>query len=473
MNSPVLQDQSTAADAPFAGEAAEAQAGVTGEALSLRGRRKKKKKRRALWIALIAVAIAGGGGWWAWRHHVAAEAAKAINPADLVAVSRGIITHAITSSGKIVPNLEVEIKCRAGGEVIKLPFDISQRVKKGDLLCQLDTTDEDLLVRSANAAVAQAQAKLAQAQANLNTAQLNLQTTRTRAQAALESAKVKAKNLRSKAERQKQLVAQNLGSSEDFETAQTEAAVAESDLHASEMAVEELKQQEIQLQYKTQDVNSAAAQLDSDQIALDSQKQQLQYTTVLSPMDGAVSALNVQKGQIIASGLNAINGGTSIMTLTDLSHVFAMATVDESDIGGVSVGQKATITVSSFPRRTFAGHVVRIAVKGVNSSNVVTFEVKVEVDDPNKELLKPEMTGDVTIVEAEHQNVLLAAADAIIHKNGKTLVKLQDGSERQVTTGLEGVENVEILSGLSEGEKVVGNGAAPPSKFSNDNQQGG
>jgi macrolide-specific efflux system membrane fusion protein len=434
--------------------------------------RRGNRKRMAWIIAAIVVAIlALALGLWALARRATA-ALEATKAGEGATVTRGAIEKTVTSSGKVVANLEVDIKCRAGGEIIKLPFDISQNVKQGDLLCQLDTKDEDLAVRSAEASVEQAEAKLAQAKANLETAELNLQTTREKDAAALASAKVKAENLRAKAERQKELVAQKLGSPEEFETAETEAAAAVADQRAAEVAIEELKQQEVQLEFKRQDVKTAEAQLLSDGIALDTQKQQLAYTTVTAPMDGTVSALNVQKGQIIASGLNAVNGGTTILTLADLSHVFVTATVDESDIGDVKVGQKARVTVSSFPSRTFTGQVVRIAVKGVNTSNVVTFEVKVEVSDDHKDLLKPEMTGDVTIVEDERPNALMVPAAAINRKNGQAYVTVlaSDGKkqERNVTLGLEGAEMTEVKSGLNAGDRVVVTETELPTKWKNE-----
>src|SRR5439155_4332181 len=114
---------------------------------------------------------------------------------------------------------------------------------------------------------------------------------------------------------------------------------------------------------------------DSDKVALANARQQRDYTTVTAPMDGVVSALNVQIGVIIASGITNVAGGTTIMTLSDLSHVFVLASVDESDIGTIVVDQPAIITVDAYPGRQFKGKVVRIATKGVNVTNVVTFEV--------------------------------------------------------------------------------------------------
>ena len=214
---------------------------------------------------------------------------------------------------------------------------------------------------------------------------------------------------------------QQLGSREEMESADTEAATAETALQAAQIAIDELKQQEIQIEFKREAVKIAEAQLQSDQIRLDNEKQQLAYSTVTAPLDGVVSALNVQKGTIVASGMSGFSGGTTIMTLSDLSRVFVIATVDESDIGEARVGQKARITVASFPGRTFTGQVVRLATKGVNSSNVVTFEVKVEVMDESKSLLRPEMTGNVTIIQDDRKDVLTLPSSAIVRQGGGEL----------------------------------------------------
>jgi multidrug resistance efflux pump len=397
-----------------------------------------------------------------------------VNPGEIVAVARGRVEKSVESSGKVVANLEVDIKCRASGEVTKLPFDISQAVKKGDLLCQLDPTDEQLAVRSGEAMVAQSTAKLAQARADLRQAEENLVTTRRKDEATLASAKVKAVNLRAKADRQKQLIVQNLGSREDCETAETDAATADAARIAAEIAIDELKQQEIQVEYKRQAVKVAEAQLQSDQVTLDNQRQQLAYTTVTSPIDGVVSALNVQKGTIVASGMNGFSGGTTMMTLSDLSHVFVIATVDESDIGQVRVGQPARVTVASFPGRTFVGQVVRIATKGVNSSNVVTFEVKVEVLDERKDLLRPEMTGNITIIQAEKPDVLTLPSTCLIRQGGQVFVTLAGGERRLVKLGLEGAEFVEILAGVTLGDRVIVTTANLPTRWkSQDRGPGG
>ena len=180
-----------------------------------------------------------------------------------------------------------------------------------------------------------------------------------------------------------------------------------------------------------------------------------------------VASLSVQKGSIVASGINNVSGGTTIMTLLDLSRVFVLATVDESDIGGVEVGQEARVGVDSYPGRTFAGKVVRVAVQGVNASNIVTFEVKVEVLDERKDLLKPQMTGNVTIVEASRPDALTVPVAAVSRQGPRSFVTMADGTRREVKLGLEGVERTEIADGLKEGDAVLVKSDEPESRWRN------
>jgi HlyD family secretion protein len=403
---------------------------------------------------VIALIIVIGAGAWGWHHHYAAADIDQ-TPTEIATVTRATLEKSVESAGKVVSNLDVDIKCRAGGPVAKLPVDISQTVKAGDLLCQLDPTDEQLAVSVAERTVSQSTAKVQQAQLTYDQAKLNLETVTARDKAALVSANVKAANLQAKADRQRELKEQKLGSEEDYETAQTDAAAAKADAESAQETVNELKQQEIQLQSKLLDVANAKSQLESDKFNLDQQKQQLAYTTVNSPMDGTVSALSVQIGSMVQSGVGGFSGGTTIMTLSDLSRIFVLATVDQSDIGGVKLGQAARVEVDSFPDRQFTGQVVRIATTGVNTSNVVTFEVKVEVTDKEKNLLRPQMTGTVTIVQDQRPNVLVVPTAAVEHRNGQTFVKMVGGQERAVKLGLEGNDSVEVVSGLAEGDKVL------------------
>jgi HlyD family secretion protein len=408
-------------------------------------------------IALVVLGLVGAGAY-AWRSRQAKPETE-ISDNSKEKVERGSIFQAVSSTGRVVSNLDVDIKCKASGEIITLPFDISQDVKKGDLLMELDPVNQRRSVDLANVQVSQSEAKLVQAEKNLAIAEQSLVTNRERAAALVKSAEIRAKDQRDKADRRQELLKQDLGSVEDFATVEMDAAQAENDLAAARIQTEELKLQEIGLDVKKQDKELARAQLASDRISLAQAQQTLIDTKVISPMDGVVSALNVQKGMIIASAITNVGGGSTVLTLSDLSHVFVLASVDESDIGKVELGQKVNVTADSYPGLVMHGKVVRIATRGVNTSNVVTFEVKIEVTGEEKKLLKPEMIAAVQIISAEKENVLVVPTLAVARKGKDLIVTVLDDkgakTDRPIEIGLGDGERWEVTGGLNEGETVL------------------
>ncbi len=475
--------------------------------------------KRAI-IILAIVGALGGGGWYYWRKQraVAATDAPKVSTAP---VERGAIRLAVASTGRVVANLEVDIKCKASGEIIKLPFDISQTVNKGKLLVELDPVDEERRVKlaeadlaaavakheqakqglliaehdlvtateDANIALKSAQAKAEQVRNGLAVAEQTLVTSTQRAVAALNSTQVKAKDAADKAGRMLTLFEKKLASREEYDTACTADAAARTELANAQAAVKDLDTAKLALEVKRQDVILAeaavetariaikkldatklalevkrqdvalnAAQAESRRINLSLARQGFDDTKVVAPMDGVVSARNVQIGQIISSAISNVGGGTTVLTLADLSSIYVLATVDESDIGGVKEGQTVQVTADAFAGKRFAGKVVRIAAKGVNASNVVTFEVKIEVLGKNKALLKPEMTANVEILIEEKESVLLVPTEAVTRRQREriAMVVKPDGSaeERVVEVGIQDGTRVEITKGLSEGETV-------------------
>jgi HlyD family secretion protein len=313
-------------------------------------------------------------------------------------------------------------------------------------------------VREAKVTVDQDQSKLEVARKTVQMAELDLDTATYKAAADVESEKVKSVNARKKAERQLDLLNRALGSQELYEDAESDAAAAEDTYQAAVVAQRQLKSQAVDLDVKKEQVKQAEQQVELDQVALDNANLQLQYTTVFSPLDGVLSDLETQKGSLISSSLSTV-GGTTVMTVSDLSRIFVLASVDEADIGGVELGQRCVITADAFPRRDFSGKVVRIAPQGQSTRNVVTFEVKIEVTDDDKQLLRPEMTANVQIIAATRHDVVLAPMLALFdrdERNYVTIVKDNNQSEdREVQLGIDDGENAEIISGLSVGEKIL------------------
>lgn len=401
----------------------------------------------------VIVVATGSWGLWKWRHPAAPAATAPVT----AKVERGDIRVVVASAGRVVSNQEVDVKCKAGGQITKMPFDISDVVHAGDLLVELDPIDEQRKVKSAEVQLAAANARLASARESLAIAELTLKTDQQRADAELKAAESHAADAAQKAERMRQLLLQKLVSQEECDTADTQTVQAAADLDAAKIRMAELTTQGRALELKRQDVALAQATVDDDQIALDIAKDRLRDTRVLSPIDGVVAARQVQPGQIISSATSNVGGGTTLLTLSDLSRVFVFASVDETDIGKVQVGQKANVTVDAFPGRRFPGEVVRLAVRGVNSSNVVTFDVQIEVTGPDKQLLKPEMTANVEIVTAHKAGVLTLPLEAAVRKRGQYFVdKVTAGAvtTTPVTVGLAQADRIEITSGLAEGDTV-------------------
>jgi HlyD family secretion protein len=415
---------------------------------------------KTLIIVLAVVAIGASAAAGIFLHERGDKVPTTL-PADTytAAVTRGDITQIVSATGPVASNLDVQIKCRASGEVITLPFDISDHVKKGDLLVQLDIADEKVILDQAKVTLAQSQSKLKEAQETERMAELDLQTATEQADSNIVAAQVKATNLRRKADRQKQLMSQTLASPEDFETAETDASQAETDLQNARIAKEELKSQTVALAVKKEDVELAKEQVQLDGISLQNAQQQMDYTTISAPMDGVISDLQIQKGTIISSAISVVGSGTSVITLSDMSHIFVLASVDESDIGNVKVGQTVDITADAFPLKHFTGKVVRIALTGVNTTNVVTFEVKIEVTSANRDLLKPQMTANVQVIEASKSNVVMIPMMAVMRKHQKTFVTIvkpdNTTEEREVTLGIDDGENQEVISGLTGNEQVL------------------
>ena len=432
------------------------------------------KKIVIIVVVLLAVGGLAYGSYWYVTRNGKPEAAKPVT----AKVERGPIKVTVAATGKIVSNLDVDIKCKAGGTIVKLPFDISDHVKDKELLMELDTVDQQRFADQSKIQVDSSTAKLEVAKQNLAIAELTLATDTARAQATLKAAEVQARDARTKADRQKQLLDKLLASQEDCDTAQTAAVQAASDLENAQTKLRELKTQEQALELQRQNVKLAEAALASDKIAMKQAEQGVTDTKVLAPMDGVVVARSVQLGMIIASAMTNVGGGTTVLTISDLSRIFALAAVDEADIGNVRVGQPATVTVDAYKEKKFRGKVVRIAPMGVNANNVVTFEVKVEVVSEDKNLLKPMMTANTEITTAEKADALLCPSDSVSRRKGKTQVNVvkADGTteERPVETGVTDGVKTEIASGLSEGETVLVRKPESESKFRPDQkgQQG-
>ncbi|MBC8014317.1 MAG: efflux RND transporter periplasmic adaptor subunit [Sporomusaceae bacterium] len=181
---------------------------------------------------------------------------------------------------------------------------------------------------------------------------------------------------------------------------------------------------------------------------------QLNDTVIRSPINGQVIGKPTPAGQAVAPGVST---PMVLLTVADMSLMQIETQVDESDIGKMQVGLKATFTVDAYPEKIFSGVVSRISQKANIVSNVVYYKVLVDVDAAEN-LLKPTMTARVSINVAESKNTLTVPLTAVKSANGsKYVVVVKDGKNQNTTviTGITGEDRIEILSGLGEDDQVL------------------
>ncbi len=398
------------------------------------GNFKKKRRKLMIWsIVGVSIVLVIAIGVFA-----ATRGGTKIDPSKLAKVEKGDLAKSVVATGKVTPITKVEVKCKASGIVKKLLVDYGDRVKKGQLLAQLDKVEIE-------AQVAQSQAALEAAQANLKSSQADY-----------ERAKVDAEGpdvplLKRAYDRATGMAKDGVVSASALDDAEKNYEMALNKQNVSKAEVTVLKAK----------IAQAQAQVAQDQANLTQLEEQLSYTDIVSPIDGIVLSRDVEIGDAVSSILVLGSSATLVMTLGDTSEVYVKGKVDESDIGKVYLGQRARIKVESFKDKTFEGKVTKISPMGVEKDNVTTFEVRVSIQNPGGEL-KAEMTANAEIILEEHKNVLQIPEGAILYdKDKKASVdvpdpKAKDGMDKvAINIGISNGAKTEVLSGLKEGEQVV------------------
>jgi HlyD family secretion protein len=210
-----------------------------------------------------------------------------------------------------------------------------------------------------------------------------------------------------------------------------------------------------------QQLDSARLDYKVAQANYDEAASQLDDTVIRAPIDGVVIGKPIPAGQTVAQG---ISNPMVILTVADLSQMQIETQVDESDIGKVTVGQKATFTVDAYPGKVFSGVVSSVSQKAIVQQNVVYYGVIIDVDAGDGEL-KPTMTARVSIGVGESKNALTVPLAAVkSNKNQQYVVVMKNGQPENVNvaTGLTSDDRVEITSGLQDGDQVVVSQAKPP-----------
>ena len=363
---------------------------------------------------------------------------------DFSDVNRGKIIELVTASGAIQPEVEVNISPEVPGEIIKLTIMEGDSVSEGDLLVQIRP---DNYIN----ALERARATYNQQLANYSSSKSNL-------------ARSEAQYLKSELEynRQKKLYEQKVISDSDYEVAQTNYKISVQDLESSK-----------------QNVKASQYVVKSASASVDDAEENLRKTSILAPMTGTVSKLSVELGERVVG--TSQMAGTELLRVANLNKMEVKVDVNENDIVRVSLGDDVVIDVDSYTNLEikFKGIVTEIASTAnpkVSADAVTEFEVKIRIlnesfldlqEDGIVNPFKPGMTASVEIITQVKEDILIVPISSVTTKNekdslGKEIIQQiiyvnadNKAKIKEIKTGISDFENIEILSGLSEGDEII------------------
>ena len=342
-------------------------------------------------------------------------------------VKKQDLTSIISASGEVKPKKNINISAQVPGRIIKIGVEEGQEVKAGDFLLKLDATQYEAIadrdqnfIRAANADLIQAEARL---QRDKNTL-----------------------------ERVKQLYADELLSKE-----QLEAAQANFDVTAAQ-------------------TNAIHFQIKQAEASLKSTLDNLAKTTYGSPIDGIITSLRVEEGEVAIIG-TMNNPGTVLLTIADLSVMEVEVEVDETDVVGVTLGQSANVRVDAFPDTVFKGKVTEVGSSAIQRTTGVSttqeskdFKVVVTLDNPDRKL-KPGLSASADVIVAEKTQALAVPISSLVLRDKPNVEKNAPGSAREeegvyvveggrvkfvpVAKGITGGMMIEITSGLQDGQEII------------------
>lgn len=381
-------------------------------------------------LIIVLLVVGKKAGWFG-----ASANLREIEVTELVPLE---IVETVAATGKIQPETEVKLSSEVSGEIIELPIVEGQLVEKGDLLVRINPDLYQSSLQRSRAGLQNVRASHAQAEASLRESKANY-------------------------DRNKVLFERGVISKAEWDKIVATYEMAQASTNAAYYSMQ-----------------SAAATVTE---ATDN----LARTTIYAPMRGTISRLDVELGERVVGTQQM--AGTEIVRVANLANMEVVVDVNENDIVKISVGDSTIVGVDAYLKREFKGVVTEIsnsAIEGLTADQVTNFKVKVRILESsyadllegrseNYSPFRPGMTATVDIITRKKNNVIGVPISAIVIKNDTTsgtgakkspapadqkfeTVFVKEGNKaklRVVTTGIQDNRNIEILTGLKEGETVI------------------
>ena len=421
-----------------------------------------------------------------------------LNERGIVTVQSGTavrqdVTAVVTASGEIKPKNYITLGANTAGAapITQILVKEGDRVKKGQVVAELQSVQADADVVAQKAAIATSLADSAAAEANIVAMEDGVRTN----EATLEKSKTELQRTKLNMDRATELYNAKLIAKQDYDQKKAEYDTAVAAIGEAQARLEQAKAQVSQAKQQTASAQKRIAQM---QAQLDRFNDVLAKYYVRAPLDGIVTDLPVRVGETVVPGLQN-SAASTIMTIADMSLITAEIKVDETDIVNVKVDQPAEVTIDAMPNQTFKGHVIEIGntailrSTGLAASTSTTanqeakdFKVVIAIDNPPDEI-RPGLSCTGKIVTATKLRTLTIPIQALTVRqrgdleapdknNGvEAASKVDPAAEKakkeelqgvfvirngratfaQVTTGITGTTDIEVLKGLNDGDRIV------------------
>lgn len=382
---------------------------------SIKSKLLRKKIVFPLIGALVLVSVAGYFFWGSSSSAAEYMTAK---------VEKGNLKNQVSATGTLQAVTTVQVGSQASGTISALYVDFNSTVKKGQVIAQLDPSSLQAQVDQSRANLNQVQAGLQVARANLVDAQARVSAAKSTAQgqsmgvsgaqANLAVLKAELDDAQSFLRQQESLAASGVVAQRDLDIAKTGYKTAQARYQQAQTQVDQarvseqsssgsgVQQAQAAVQQAQAQVLQSQAQVQQAEASLKQAELNMSHTTIVSPIDGVVVSRDVNVGQTVAASLSA---PTLFTIANDLTQMQVIANIDQADIGMVEKAERAEFTVDAFPGDSFKGTIKQMRLNPQNVSNVVTYNVVIDVENPDQKL-KPGMTTNLTFTIAERNNVL-------------------------------------------------------------------
>jgi len=444
---------------------------------------------KKLIIAIIVFVLLVGGYYYIRTH---AQVTLGILEGKTTKAYRGDLERPIIASGKIEPATIVKIKGEASGEVVETPFNDGAMVRKDDVIVRLDPDDEQRNVDQAEADYESAKIALDQAKlAKKDRSEAGVAM----AEAQVKQAEARYNRLKTELDFKRPLTQPSSGMPTGVtieEWSMLEASGHEAEANVAAMRAQE-RQARLAVEQAALEIRTAKERVTTAEKRLEDARERLKETTVVSPIDGMVLSRLVQIGEMVQSGTQSLTGGTVLMEIADVSDIYAVVNVDEADIGEVRElappsavpGPASTqpaelpdhvqfdkerlveVSVESFPQEKFYGVIERVAPQSQLMQAIATFRVWIRIASDNKSeligLLNTQAEAHFTVKSVT--DAILVSYDAIKKDpNGEgygvyvsvmnPVTGKPDAEFKRCQFGIDNGEDVEVIEGLGEGDKV-------------------